>query len=143
MEQIALESSKQLSKSLKKPVMVEDTGVFFKAYKGFPGPMPKFIYEKIGYDGIFRLLKAKNRNARFVSAVGFCFPGKKPVVFTGEMKGRITNTVRCRKKDVLPYERIFVPEKCSKVLAELPKQEKIKMLHRYKAFIKLKSYLER
>lgn len=57
MEEVAKKAAKQLAEKLKKPVIVEDTGLFFKAYNNFPGPMPKFVFSGIGYEGIFKLLE--------------------------------------------------------------------------------------
>ncbi|PIR93006.1 hypothetical protein COT99_02985, partial [Candidatus Falkowbacteria bacterium CG10_big_fil_rev_8_21_14_0_10_43_10] len=37
MAEVAAESAKHLSKKLNKPVITEDTGLYFKAYNNFPG----------------------------------------------------------------------------------------------------------
>jgi XTP/dITP diphosphohydrolase len=143
MRQISEKAAEKLSSELKKVVFVEDTGIFFDAYNEFPGALAKFTYNSIGYDGIFRLLKGKSTKAKFVSVVGYCEPKKKPKLFTAEMKGRIIFEVRCRSKDVLPYERIFVPNGKKKVLGELKIEEKYTLLHRTKAFRKLAIFLSK
>ncbi len=141
-KEIAEKAARNLADELKKPIMVEDTGVLFDAYPGFPGAFPKFVFNHIGYEGIFRLLKGKSRKARFISCVGYCRPGKKPLVFTACMKGRITEKVFCRNKaGIMPYERIFIPENQKKVLGELSFEEKFRILHRAKAFRKLAGWL--
>ncbi|NOZ80783.1 MAG: non-canonical purine NTP pyrophosphatase [DPANN group archaeon] len=142
-EEIAAKAAKQLADRLKRPVMVEDTGVFFDAYPGFPGAFPKFVFAGIGYDGLFRLLRGKDKRARFVSAVGFCRPREKAHVFRGEMKGRIQLRVTGAEKDVLPYERIFVPEGKRKPLVAFSTDEKLGFLHRTKAMKKLARFLTR
>lgn len=38
------------------PVIVEDTSLCFNALKGLPGPYIKWFYEKLGSDGLHRLL---------------------------------------------------------------------------------------
>ncbi len=139
--EIARKAVASLAEKEKKPVVVEDTGVFFKAYKNFPGAFPKFVFNSIGYEGIFRLLRGKSKEAEFVSAVGYCEPGKKAILFTGTMRGRVQLKAVFRNKDVLPYERIFIPEGKREVLASLSQQEKLALLHRAKAFEKLGRHL--
>lgn len=136
-EQIAAKAAKHFADKLNKPVIVEDTGVFFDAYPGFPGAFPKFVFSGIGYEGLFRLLRGKSKKARFVSAVGFCRPGKKAKVIKGEMGGRIVLKVHKPRANVLPYERIFIPEGKSSPLVDIPMKEKLKILHRTKALSKL------
>ena len=50
MEAVAKKAAKALAVELNEPVIVEDTGIFFKAYDNFPGPLPKFV------------IKGKNNN---------------------------------------------------------------------------------
>ena len=100
------------------------------------------MFNGIGYEGIMRLLKGKSRKAYFRTAVGYCEPGKKPVVFDGVMKGEITEEVFDKEKDVLPYMRIFVAEGYDKVISRVPAEEKNRISHRGKAFRKLGEYLK-
>ncbi len=37
-------------------VMVEDTSLCFNAYKGLPGPYVKWFLQKVGPEGLFRML---------------------------------------------------------------------------------------
>lgn len=37
-------------------VMVEDTSLCFNAYKGLPGPYVKWFLQKVGPDGLYRML---------------------------------------------------------------------------------------
>lgn len=135
-ESIAKNSAKIIAEKVKLPIILEDTGVFFEAYNNFPGPLPKFIFESIGYEGIMRLLNEKSRNAYFKTVAGYCEPGKEAVLFEGIMKGKITEKVFNLKKDLMPYERIFVPEGYRKTLSDLSRDEKNRISHRSKAFRK-------
>lgn len=145
MKEIALGASQQLANKLRMPVFVDDTGLELSAYPGFPGAQPKFVFDRIGYDGIFRLLAGKSRNAEFISAIGYCEPGKKPKVFVGTCKGKITEKVYCEDKLLLPYERIFVsdgqPKGREKVMGMMSEEEKEKISHRYKALNMLIKHL--
>ncbi|MCK4553396.1 non-canonical purine NTP pyrophosphatase, partial [Candidatus Parcubacteria bacterium] len=71
MEEISKKAAKLLSAKLNKPIIVEDTGIFFNAYNNFPGALPKFIINSIGFDGIFRLLKNKDRSVYCKTAIGY------------------------------------------------------------------------
>ncbi|MDP2750668.1 MAG: non-canonical purine NTP pyrophosphatase [Nanoarchaeota archaeon] len=141
MEQVALKGAKMVSTKLNKAIVLEDTGLFFEAYTGFPGAMPKFIFEKIGYDGIFRLLKDKNRNAYFKTVAAYCEPGSEPVLFEGMMKGKITEKVYDEQKEAMPYDRIFVPIGYDVTISDMEIETKNSFSQRAQAFKKLARYL--
>lgn len=139
--EIAKEAAQALAEKYKKPVMVDDTGIFFSAYDNFPGANPKWVFNTLGYEGILRLLVGKKRDAHFLCCVGFCLPGKKAAVFEGRLDGRITIIPYNLDKEVMPYERIFVPKGSVRTLSTFTREEKNKISHRAQAFEKLALYL--
>lgn len=141
MEEVASEAVKNLAEKLGEPVIVEDTGLYFKTYNNFPGAQPKFVFNSIGYDGIFRLLAGKDRGAYFKTVIGYCEPGENPALFDGEMHGQITEKVINPEVDLMPYTRIFVPDGQTKSTAEMTIEEKLKISQRGKAARKLGEYL--
>lgn len=141
MENVARKGARLVADKLKKPVVVEDTGLFFEAYPGFPGPMPKFVFEKIGYEGIFRLLKDRNRNAYFKTVAAYCESGEEPILFDGVMKGRITEKVFNEDRDAMPYDRIFVPDGYDVTISDMELETKNSFSQRAQAFKKLARYL--
>jgi len=132
-EEVAKEKAKYAARIAGKTVITEDTGVYFEAYKNFPGTHPKFIFETIGYEGIMKLLERKNRKAFFKTVVSYCESGKEPKVFIGICKGTITEKVIGESHPRLPYDSIFIPDGDSRVFAEMTKEEKAKYSHRAKA----------
>jgi XTP/dITP diphosphohydrolase len=142
-DSIAKHKARFAADALKKPVVAEDTGIFFEAYDDFPGSRPKFVFHGIRYDGIMRLLEGKKRDAYFKTAAAFCEPGKDPVIFEGVMKGKITEKIFDKEKDVQPYERIFVPEGHDVTTSAMTREEKNIISHRAKAFRKLGEYLSK
>jgi len=138
---IALDKAKQAFSELKRPLIAEDTGIYFKAYKEFPGTQPKRMFQSIGYDGFFRLLKGKNRAAYFLCTICF-FDGKNHWFFEGNLEGKITEKVIKPKANVMPYERIFIPKGSKKVLAEMTRGEKNDISHRGLATKKLGHWLK-
>lgn len=132
-EKVAEEGAKFVFRKIKKSVIVEDTGLYIESLNGFPGSYSKFVFEKIGNEGILKLLKGeKNRNATFVSSVGY-FDGKIKKIFTGKVQGKILKEIR--GKEGFGYDPIFLPEGQEKTFAE-DYEVKKKISHRKKAFEK-------
>lgn len=91
-EEVAMHSAKEASDKLKCTVLKNDTGLFVEALCGFPGPYTHYVDEKIGEDGLLKLLEGvDNRNACFVEAFAYCEYGKDPIVFKSITKGKIAN----------------------------------------------------
>lgn len=142
-EKIAKEASKKLADKLQKPVVVEDSGFFFEAYNNFPGALPRFVFNGIGYKGIMKLLKDEKRDTYAKAVVSYCQPGQNPIIFEGVMQGKIAQEVFDEDKDIMPYERIFIPEGYIVTMSKLTREEKNSISHRGKAFRKLAEYLTR
>jgi XTP/dITP diphosphohydrolase len=98
---------------------------------GFPGPYSAYVFRKINCNGILRLMHgARNRNAVFISAVGFC--DKNTVkVFKGECMGKISEESRGEQK--FGYDPIFIPDTEKKTFAE-DEEMKARVSHRKKSF---------
>lgn len=141
-EAIARTASEKLAQELNRPIVLEDTGLFFEAYNGFPGALPKFIYQSIGFKGIFKLLEGESRNAYFKTVVGYCEPNKKPQLFEGIMKGKITEKVHNENKDTMPYDKIFIPDGKQATISDMTIEEKNTFSQRAKAFKEFKEYLK-
>jgi XTP/dITP diphosphohydrolase len=143
METIAKNAAELIANKVKLPIILEDTGIFFEAYNNFPGPLPRYIFESIGYKGILKLLEKENKDAYFKTVAAYCEPGQEPVLFEGISKGKISEKVVNKDKDVMPYERIFIPENSNKTLSDMSRTEKNKISHRSKAFRKFGEWYEK
>lgn len=140
-EKVAMHNAKVFANKTNKPVIVDDTGIFFKAYPNFPGQLAKWVFEKIDYEGIFQLLKDESRKATFKCAIAFCKPNENEKLFNGELSGEISKEIKNPEKDTLPYNKIFIPEGHNLTLAEMDEEELLPILHRTKAFEQLGAYL--
>ena len=121
----------------KKPVIIEDDGIFIDSLKGFPGPYSSFVFQTIGNKGILNLVKT-HRRAKFKSVIAFC-DKKHQELFEANIKGRISKTLRGRGWG---YDPIFIPDGKNTTYAEL--DEKNLVSHRYKALKKFSNwYLDR
>lgn len=136
-EGIARKAAKDLAEELGEAVCVEDTGLFFDAYPGFPGPLPKFVLQTLGFDGIMKLLENKEREAEWRCAVGYCEPGGDPEVFVGTLEGRIAESVDTSNPDPMGYDPIFIAEGHDSQLSSMTTEEKNRISHRAEAFRKL------
>ena len=140
LKDVAEYNAKFFYQKYKKPVAIDDTGVFFKAYNNFPGSHPKLMFERLGYKGLLKLLENEKKEAEFKTVVGYC-DEKGVKIFEGTLRGQIDIKVYDMNKDVLPYERIFLVNK--KPLSSFSRKEKNKISHRASAFRKLAQYLRK
>lgn len=135
LEEVASTASVEVSTKLNRPIILEDTGIFFDAYEGFPGALPKFVFNTLGYRGIFKLLENEKRDVYFKTVAAYCEPEGTPKLFTGIMRGKITNEVYDQNKDAMPYDRIFIADRLpDKVFSRLSITEKNKLSQRGSAF---------
>mgnify|MGYP001612886767 CR=1 FL=1 len=138
-EEIAKESAKRLAEELKKPVVVEDSGLFIKALNDFPGTCSSYIHKRIGLKGILKLMEnVEDRNCTYKSAVAYCEPGKEAVSFFGEEKGTIAKEIR--GINGFGHDPIFIPENSKKTYGEIENCEHLKRFRKI-AVEKLKNYL--
>ena len=134
LRQTAEHNAKLFYKKYKKPVIVDDTGVFFKAYNEFPGNHPKLIFNMLGYKGLLKLLENESNEVQFKTVVGYCDKdGVK--TFEGTLDCIVDNKVHDEDKDVLPYERILLVNE--KPISSMSRFDKNKISHRAKAFRKV------
>ena len=130
---VAEAGAKFVFEKIQKPVVVEDTGLFIEALNGFPGSYSAFVFKKIGNQGILQLLKEKeNRNARFISAVGYC-DSDGVRIFQGLVEGSIAREAKGGAG--FGYDPIFIPEGQSETFAQDPEM-KNGISHRRRAFEK-------
>jgi XTP/dITP diphosphohydrolase len=138
-EEIAGLAAKQLADKLQRPIVVEDSGLFISALNGFPGTCSAYIHKRIGLEGILKLMQdVKNREAKYVSAVGYCEPGKKARVFLGSEKGRIARKIL--GESGFGHDPIFIPEGESKTYGQMENYDKMKKF-RKEAVLKLAEFL--
>ncbi len=129
LEEIAVSKAQQAFSVLKKPLIVDDTGVFFEAVPDFPGIYAKRVFQEIGYAGLMNVLANKPKNAFFRTVV--CFTDSSAVrTFDGICRGRIVEPVNASDRQLFPYEQIFVPEGHERRFSDFTLAEKIKISHR-------------
>lgn len=130
---IAMAKARDAFSKFKKPVIVEDDGLFIDSIDGFPGPYSSYVFKTIETKGILNLLK-NNRKAKFVSIITYC---DKTILqsFEGKLDGKIS---KIQKGRGWGFDPIFIPNNSKKTFAEL--NNKNELSHRYKALKKFSKW---
>ncbi|KAG6444018.1 hypothetical protein O3G_MSEX003171 [Manduca sexta] len=140
-DEVSVKKCQEAARRLRKPVLVEDTSLCFNALKGLPGPYIKWFLEKLQPEGLHRLLAGwEDKSAEAVCTFAYCAGNCDDldvVLFQGITKGKI---VPPRGTRDFGWDCVFQPDGHDKTYAELPKSEKNKISHRYKALEKLRTY---
>ena len=121
-----------------KPVMVEDTGLYIRSWKGFPGALIKWVMKTLGNEGLCEAL-GENREATAKTSICL-YNGKSLEVFDGEIRGLISETPR--GENGFGWDPIFQPEGHERTFAEMDQVEKDSMSMRKRALDKVHSFLE-
>ena len=115
-------------------VMVEDSGLFVLALRGFPGVYSSFAYGRIGLRGLLRLVDGRPRDAVFRTVAGVA-RGARRWYLRGECRGTIAH--RPRGEHGFGFDPIFIPVGFDRTFAQLTQAEKNELSHRARAFRKV------
>lgn len=136
-EEVAEHKARQAYALLNEPVIVEDTGLYFKDLNGLPGALIKHFVKKLPLEKICSIVE-ENRKARAVTCICY-FDGEEIKTFVGETAGEIAREPR--GTNGFGWDPIFIPEGYEKTFAELTDEEKTSKFMRKEAIKKLKSFL--
>lgn len=123
---------------------MEDTGLCFNALKGLPGPYIKWFLDKIGHDGLNKMLigfEDKSGYAICTFAYSSGKEGEVPTVFTGKTSGTIVPARAAPDRPAFGWDPIFQPEGFDLTYAEMDKATKNMISHRYKALVQVRNHL--
>ncbi|KIM57940.1 hypothetical protein SCLCIDRAFT_16863 [Scleroderma citrinum Foug A] len=139
-QEIAKAKCRRAAELLGRACITEDTALCYKALNGLPGPYIKHFMKNLGHEGLNNLLvgfqtKEAYALCTFAYSAG---PGAEPILFEGCTDGSI---VPARGPGTFGWDAIFQPEGFDKTYAEMSKEEKNVISHRFRALDKLKAYL--
>lgn len=141
LEVIIRHKAEEAFKKIKKPLIVEDVGLFLDAWNGFPGPFIRYVEDIVGYETLLKMMESeKNRKATVRIAVGY-HDGKKVQIFWGDLKGNISRSIY--KGKGWGFGPILKVGTSDKTYSELPVHIQHQISHRGKAIRKLKKYLQK
>ena len=133
LDAIAIVKARDAFSKFKKPVIIEDDGLFIDSIDGFPGPYSSYVFQTVGSKGILNLLK-NNRKAKFISVITYCDKTNLQL-FKGKLDGSISKVQKGRGWG---YDPIFIPNNYKKTFAEINNKNEVS--HRYKALKKFSNW---
>lgn len=125
---------------LRRPVLVDDTGLYIDAWGELPGALVAWFLDNVGCEGLLKMLEGwSDRSARVVTALGYC-DEHGVQVFDGELRGSIATELR--GENGFGYDPIFIPGGKDQTFAELSNEQKDAMSMRALAAAKLQGFIE-
>lgn len=138
-EEIVRHKAQSAFHQIKTPLWVEDTGLFFDAWGGLPGPLIKWFLKTAGTEGVCQMLSSfEIRTAIARTSIAFC-NNDGIFIFSGEVKGIIPD--KPRGSLGFGWDSIFQPESKLETFAEMSREQKNSISMRAKAFQKLKTFI--
>lgn len=118
---------------------VDDTGLTISDWGNLPGALIKWFIDNVGNDGILKMLSSfAGRDAFVTTAIGYCDENGVRV-FTGDVKGVISDIPR--GENGFGYDEIFIPNGSERTFAQMSDDEKDSFSMRSLAADKFKKFL--
>ena len=134
--EIAQAKAEQAYAALRRPLIVDDTGLFIEELRGFPGPYAAYVQDALGNTGILRLMEGvTNRHAYFATSIAYA-DERGIQTFEGRIDGEITDTPH--GTDGFGYDPIFSVD--GRTLAEMNMEEKNTVSHRAHALFAFREW---
>lgn len=129
---VAIAKAKKAWEMLKKPLLIDDGGIFFEGYQQFPGTLSKYVLQGLGFEGLFKLVD-DNHRAAFIMQMVYVDENNIEL-FEGRCDGVIVRPDKLTVHPHLPFISIFKPNGSDKTFAELRKTPEFeKYSFRYQA----------
>ncbi len=139
---VAREKCALASREVNGAAITEDTSLSFNALHGMPGIYIKWFLETSGLDGLNDMISfSDNKSGYAQTVVAFCpGPGMEVFTFVGKTNGTI---VRPRGILAFGWDPIFEPSEGNGLTyAEMTGDQKDRISHRKRAFMKLRDYID-
>lgn len=138
-EKAVRHKAEEAYKIIRSPLIVEDSGLAFKAWNGLPGALIKWFEETVGNEGIIKMLSSEtDRRAVALCHVAFN-DGSEIKIAKGELLGTISNCVK--GDNGFGWDKIFIPDGHTRTFGEMSSDEKNAISHRRLAFQNLRQIL--
>ncbi|MCM3883084.1 non-canonical purine NTP pyrophosphatase [Frankia sp. R82] len=124
---------------LRRPVLVDDSGLALAAWNGLPGALIACFLDTVGVHGLLAMATGlTNRRATVTTALGYADATGVHVV-TGAVHG--TLTTEPRGSNGFSYDTVFVPASGTQTFAEMPNEQKNEISPRRLATDALRAHL--
>lgn len=126
---------------VRRPVIVDDAGMFFVGYRHFPGVYSRFVFMSLGFAGLFKLIQP-GQLAYFASFIAYKASASEPArLFSGRCRGKLTKHIKGQLKRKMPYDNFFIPNGDTRTFAQMTVEDKQKYDHRSQAIRKFARFL--
>jgi len=127
LEKVVEKGIEELRKKGLKDFIIDDSGLFVNALKGFPGVYSAYAQKTLGNRGLLKQMDGiEDRNAEFRCCIG-CFINDKTIIVTGTCSGKIL--FKEQGTEGFGFDPIFSHDG-ERSFAEIPIEEKNKISHR-------------
>jgi inosine triphosphate pyrophosphatase len=146
-EAVARAKAAEAARRLRGPVLVEDTALCFRALGGLPGVYVKWFLAAVGPAGLHRLLdgfedKGATAVCTFAYAPGGDGEGEEAVLlFQGRTDGTVVAPRARPGGDAFGWDPVFQPDGGALTYAEMDREAKNAVSHRFRALLKLRAFL--
>ena len=140
LEYVARKKVQEAFNILKKPVIVDDVGVFIDVWNKFPGPFVKYMYNLLGNKKILELLRNEKNRKVIVQSVIAYHDGKKIHTFVGTVNG--TLSLKEKGTQGWGFDPIIIPDGEKETFAQMGPKKKNLISHRAKALQKFKKFID-
>ena len=104
-------------KKIKKPLFVEQTGLYIEDFGNLPGGLTQIVWDSLQADKFCDYFGTrKNTKPKAMTTIGYC-DGKKIKIFTGSIMGNIVD--KPRGDQSFQWDCVFQPEGYDKTFAEM------------------------
>lgn len=120
-----------LAEGLRPPFLLEDSGLFVAALRGWPGVYSRHALDTVGIPGLLKLMadvEAEMRTAAFQACLLYVDGSGKPRVFEGTCPGRIAE--RAAGGGGFGFDPVFVPKGEELTFAQMEPAQKARSSHR-------------
>lgn len=120
-EEVAIHKVKYAYGVLRRPVMVDDTGLYIDAWNGLPGGLVKWFMQRVGDRGLCEMMHGfEERTARAKTVLATLDDTLN--IYVGTIEGTIAPEPRGTKG--YSWETIFIPDGSDRTFAEMDLEEK-------------------
>lgn len=137
-EEVAKKKVMAAYEIVRRPVLVDDTGMNIEALNGLPGALVVWFLNLLGPQGVLDLIaKKQNRKASVSTCIAYA-DANGVQTFIGTVNGTIPTELR--GDEGFGYDPIFIPKGQNKTYAEMSVDEKNEISMRKIALMKFKDY---
>ena len=140
-EDLIIHKAEEAYKKLHSPLIVEDTGLVFRAWNGLPGALIKWFQKTVDNAGMVKMLETETERRALAQCFIAFHDGHSITVVKGELPGTIARSVR--GENGFGWDRIFIPDGHTRTFGEMDAFEKNSFSHRKMAFDNLKKHFEK